>query len=408
MAKATVPGLDGPLLKSIIIITPVSTRIQEVRIALIWFERLTSIWDAATPAAMAFLRSPADYALQFESAGSKGAGETLSRPWPVGTQKYQHWFWTYYLPVAPNSLRGADAFRLQVPLRSGFNGKIACEKPWITAIPDAFFYPHGVGLVVTLKLFLDRDIWSKKGASLETAVQKSIEAYTDYQYELTWDSGTRLQGKLDEIAGDLVRQARERMLAPACPQGSGDPKPFSIAAIVRGTFDSPAESSKMGSDWEHALLGLCTLRAPWQKVNLYPLKDAALRIRHSVPNSHTMYHSERGRALWFPASFADAKKPRKRVVGCYQRNLTLLHLQTTALIEVLKSQADLISGGKNAPPMLSAMALEAANQLSTIYASAGNTYRSSSPRAYIDEHPGVKTLIETTLAKQLTYTAMAT
>ncbi len=385
------------------------TRIREVRITLAWFERLTGIWRAGAPVAMSFLQTPEAYAKQFESVTAGGRGDTLTLPWPLESSQYRHWFWTYYLQRAPQTISGAEAFRQLVPLRSGFDCKMGCEKPWVSAIADAFYYPHGIGLVVTVKLFLDSDIWPKTGVSLETAVQKSIESWSDYQYNLTWASGPPLRGTMDLASRELMRHVRERVMAPQCPEGAGDPKPFSIAAVVRGNFDRPDQAPAAGGDLHEAMQGLCILRTPWQKVNLYPLKDAALRIRRSIPKGHFLYHSDRGRALWFPSYFAENAKARNRSIGCYQRNLTLLHLQTMSLIDVLRSQTDLAAaGGEKSPAMLAGMAAEAAQQLSALYASTQSTYRSSSPRAYIDEHPEIKTLVENALGRKLTYTETAT
>jgi hypothetical protein len=198
------------------------------------------------------------------------------------------------------------------------------------------------------------------------------------------------------------------VLAPGCVAGSGFPTPFSIAAVVRGSLDRPGDVPAAGGDWHEAMQGLCNLRAPWQKVKLYPLKDAGLRIRRSVPNGHFLYHSDRGRALWFPSSFASDAKSRNRSVGCYQRNLTLLHLQTTSLIEVLRSQTDLAAAGEKTPAVLAEMAGEASQQLSALYGSASSTYRSSSPRGYTDEPREIKTLIENALGQKLSYTETVT
>ncbi len=267
---------------------------------------------------------------------------------------------------------------------------------------------HGIGLIVTIKIFLQRDPWPQKGVSLETAVNKAIESSSEYRFDLSWTAGGSAQGTLDVISRALRKHVRERVLGPDCPEGSGEVRPFSVAAIVSGAFDRPDEGLTQGPDWQHAMQALCNLRKPWQKANLYPLKDALLRIRRSVPSGHGLYHSDRGRALWFPANFSDQEKPRNRSAGCYQRNLTLLHLQLSSMIEALRSQADLVAGGEAVPPMLDTLAASAAQQLSALYGSTSGTYRSSSPRACIDEHADVKALVENALGRKLSYTETLT
>lgn len=378
-------------------------KVQEIRVTFTWFERLADLWRPNAPVAMKFLTDQAAFAAHFDAAKTENLpGEAFTLPWLANSPKDHHWFWTYYLrPHSPHGLAGVDAFQMFVPLRSGFDGKITCEKPWVKTTQDAFYYPHGIALVVTVKIYLDQEPWPARGVSLETAVQKAIESWSLYEYEMQWNGGT-LKGKLDMVAGELLKHIRERVLAPGSAPGAGDPTPFSIAAVVRGSFDHAGEAVAMeGGDLHQAIQGLCTLRSSWQQDNLYALKDGVLRIRRSAPAGHLVYHSGRGRALWFPACFADKKANRK--IGCYQRNMTLLHLQTTSLIEVLRLQAELAVAGGKAPDILTTKAGEAAKQLSDIYASLETTYRSSSPRAFIDENPQTKALIERVLGKELSY-----
>jgi hypothetical protein len=381
----------------------VPRRIQEIRVTFTWFERLAALWRQNAPVAMKFLSDQAAFAAQFDAARAQdGQGEALTLPWLANSPNDHHWFWTYYLrPHSPLGLTGGDAFQMFVPLRSGFDGKITCDMPWVKTTQDAFYYPHGIGLVVTVKISLDQNPWKPAGISLESAVQKAIESWSLYEYEMQWNGGTQ-KGKLDRVAGELLKHIRERVLAPGSAPGAGDPTPFSIAAVVRGSFDHDDEDlATEGGDLHRAIQGLCTLRSSWQQDNLYALKDGVLRIRRSAPVGHLVYHSGRGRALWFPTCFAEKKANRK--IGCYQRNMTLLHLQTTSLIELLRLQAELAAAGGKAPGILTTRAGEAAKQLSDIYASLETTYRSSSPRAFINENPQTKALIEKVLGKKLSY-----
>ena len=120
-------------------------------------------------------------------------------------------------------------------------------------------------------------------------------------------------------------------------------------------------------------------------------------MRRSAPEGDLLDHTDRRRSVWFPSSFTE-KRAFIRSSGCHHRNLALLHLQTEALLQALAARRDLLDKGVKVPDLLAQIAKDAAQQLSNLYSSGDTSYRSSRVRAYLDENPGQKKLVNTTLA----------
>jgi hypothetical protein len=391
----------------------VSIQIHELRLSCAWFERWGDLWSPGKSIAMQFLREPNGYAREFNQMMSETvklvqAGKpvpparltatALTPPWPYTTPQYRQWFWRYFLQNDPASLTGDEASQKLVPFRTRFPAKILSAKSWIRVIADGFIYPHGVGLVMTLRLYFDRGEWPAQGIALERAVQNAVVAYAHEKYDGAWDDSKTFSGTLDTLADTLLDHLRERVLGPGVPPGTRTLRPFSVASVIRGSTEQTETAPKEGGDVHAALQGLCNLRTTWQADSLNPFAKSLLRVRQSAPKSHVLYYTAQGRAVWYPVSFT-ATGPYNRTVGCYHRNLTLLHLQTEALLQALTAAADLTKSGKTVPPELRKICADAAIQLSGIYSSETSTYRSSSPRIYLDENPVLKKLVNTALAE---------
>ncbi len=381
-----------------------SIRIREVRVSFVWFERWGDIWSAAAPIQMEFLRSAGGFAKEFDQR--KQDPTSLTPPWPLKAPQYQHWFWYFYLGRDPKNLTGALALRKLTPLRAAIPAKIRAQNKWIAVMADGFIYPHCIALVPTLRLFFDREDWPQEGLQTGLAMQNVWLASNEELYEVTWNGAKAAPAPLSGVVDTLLDHLRERVLGEGAAAGERTKLPFSVTSVVRGDTESIQSKPPDQGDVHRLLQGLCSLRKSWKDDKLAPLKvrirdgddGALLRVRGSAPDGHLLYHTDRGRAVWFPASFT-AKGAFERSAGCYHRNLTLLHLQTEALLHALAARRDLLDSGAKVPELVDRIAKDAALLLSDIYSSGDETYRSSSARAYLDEMPSRKKLVNDALAE---------
>jgi hypothetical protein len=388
-----------------------STQIRELRISFAWFERWGNIWSPDKPIAMEFLRSTAGYVQEFDRmmaetvqpaqegkpvTPERQTAEALTPPWPFTTPQYRHWFWRYFLGSEPANLAGQNALQKVVPFRTRFPAKIVSGQPWIRVITDGFVYPHGVGLLITLRLYFDRGDWPAEGITLEKALQSAVDAYVQEKYECTWDNTKKDSGTVASLAGWLLDHLRARVLGPGAAAGIRSAKPFTVASVIRGDTDLASSAPAQDTDLHAALQGLCNLRNGWQADSMTPFAKSLMRVRQSGPKSHAIYATALGRAIWYPVFFS-ATGPHNRTVGCYHRNLCLLQLQTEALIQALAARAVFTAAGTPVPDYLQEVCKWAATSLQLLYASESDTYRSSSPRTYLDGNLSLKKIVESTL-----------
>jgi hypothetical protein len=386
------------------------TRIREARVSFVWFERWGDIWGSTKPIAMEFLRSADGYTKEFDQAikdtvtgpladqeipAARLEPDALTPPWPVQSD-YPHWFWIRYLGKAPQNVDGQLALSKLAPFHAGFPASIKPQSKWIGIIADGFVYPHGIGLVLTLILTLDRDQWPSGGVQSGVAARSALQAYNDELYNVAWNGGEPVTQRFSELADALLDHLHDQVLGPGTKAGERTRTPFVLSAVVRGDTDSIAKPPPEFGDVHRMLQAISSLRKTWENDKLTPLKDALLRVRRSAPEGDLLYHTSRGRAVWFPSSFAE-KRPFIRSSGCYHSNLALLHLQTEALLQALAVRRDLLDKGVKVPDLLIQIAKDAVQQLSSLYSSDDSSYQSSSVRVYLDDTPSQKQLVNTTL-----------
>ncbi len=387
------------------------TRIRETRISFIWFERLGDIWSSPSTIAMTFLRSADGYAKELDKAikdtvsrpladpeiqAPRLKAETLSLPWQVKQSKDPHWFWIHYLGKDPKNVDGQWALNKLTPFHTRFPISIKPHSKWIGIIADGFVYPHGIGLVLTLVLRFDRDPWPPGGVQSGDAARSALQAYYDELYKIAWNGGESVSRRFSELTDALLDHLHDQVLGSGANPGERTKIPFVLAAVVRGDTDSIAKPPPEFGDVHRMLQGMSGLRKTWENDKLSPLQEAHLRVRRSAPDGDLLYHTSRGRAVWFPSSFTE-KRAYIRSSGCYHRNLTLLHLQTEALLQALAVRRALLDKGVKVPDLLAQIAKDGAQQLSSMYRSDDASYRSSSVRAYLDETPSEKKLVNNTL-----------
>lgn len=410
--------------------------IKEFRLSFIWFERLSTLLDGSVlTAPMAFLGAPDTFVKAFNDAREEtigvvekyraqnptpspadpdyprlmkawrkafyqhvnpllAASTALMPPWPYLEANYTHYFWLYYLRRNPNKIDGEIAWQYFVPLRTGFSAKIKASRPRDRVLVDGLLYPHGIAVIIMLGLQPEHGTGDdpESGMTLHRAVQRAVDARSKDSYDVRWDNGTPERLKLDGLAFRLLDHLRERTLGAGAPDGVRSINPFSIATIIRGSGVQSALPVPPNGDIHRALEALSTWHASWQTNQLHDLDKARLRLRFGHPKGHVLYHLERSRAVWFPDAF-QSRHSFKRTLGCYHRNLTLLSLQTEAMIQMLRLRAGFKEAGAAVPDVLDVLAHSAADRLGILYGSNEDSYQSSSPRAYIDETKGLKQLI---------------
>lgn len=392
------------------------TRIREVRVSFVWFEQWGDVWSSASLTLKEFLRTGDGYQKEFDDAiketvidplngqqipDSRLEPTALTPPWPIKQQptskKYPHWFWVFYLGKEPRNVTGRLALCKLAPFHVGFDAKIKPQSKWIGAIADGFVYPHGVGLVLTVVLRLETGNFPAGGVQTGVAMRSILDACNNELYDLTWNGKQPVSQRIPELADALLDDLHNRMLGPGSNLGERSKLPFTISGVVRGDTDLIVTSPPENGDVHRMLQGASTLRKSWGNDKLTAMKDALLRVRHTAPAGDLLYHTGRGRTVWFPSSFTE-QRSFVRSAGCYHRNLTMLHLQTEALLQVLAVRSDLVKNKAKVPPFLEQMAKDGAQQLSLLYGSTDETYQSSSVRAYLDETASQKKLVEDTLA----------
>ena len=398
------------------------TRIREVRISLVWFERWGDVWSSANPALLEFLRTSDGYQKEFDAAiqetviaplngqpipESRLQPTGLTPPWPIKPLKsknltqpkaknYPHWFWVFYLGKQPQNVTGQLALSKLAPFHSGLNARIKPQSKWLSLIADGFIYPHGTGLILTVVLKLDSGDFPSGGVQTPVAMRSVLEACNDELYDVTWDGKQPVAQRLPELTDELLDDLHNRVLGPLAKPGERSTLPFVASGVVRGDTDLIATAPLEYGDVHQLLEGMSSLHKTWDTDTLAPMKDALLRVRRSAANGDLLYHTGRGRTVWFPSSFTK-HGPFIRSAGCYHRNLTFLHLQAEALLQVLAARSDLIKNKAKVPPFLEQMAKDAAQQLSLLYGSTDETYQSSSVRAYLDETRSQKKLLDDAL-----------
>ena len=392
------------------------TRIREIRVSFVWFERWGDIWSPVNATVKEFLRTGDGYQKEFDDAiketvigplngqeipDSRLGPSGLTPPWPIKQQasskKYPHWFWVFYLGKAPQNVSGQLALSKLAPFHVGFDAKVKPRSKWISVIADGFVYPHGTGLVLTVVVKLDSGDFPSSGVQTGVAMRNILQACNTELYDVTWNGKKTVEQRLPELTDALLDDLHNRMVGPGAHLGERSKLPFTTSGVVRGDTDLIGTAPPEQGDVHKMLQGASNLHKNWDKDKLTPMKDAALRVRRSAPDGDLLYHTSRGRTVWFPSSFTE-RKSFIRSAGCYHRNLTLLHLQAEALLQVLAARSDLLKNKADVPPFLEQMAKDAARELSLLYGSTDETYQSSSVRAYLDETPSQKKLVDDALA----------
>lgn len=424
-------------------------QIHELRLSFIWTETFPSLLANAAPKAkMAFLGDEKSYEAHYEQIkarvksleerkqtetsqletmyrgdsrklkkelanlnreiqGQLNDPATLTPPWPWLERNYIHHFWQYYFEnTDPNDLSGSQGWEYVVPLR--INPPYLVRSPWpkdgprIRFIMDGLFYPHGLALVIMMRL-----LFKKPGVGLFWTMERALQVRKDLNFPVILpDESTPVDLQLDALVADIVDYLHKRVFGDEVSPGDRPVQPMTIATFVQGTGGDAALPIVPNSDLHRVLQGLCSWRDDWQnQQNLADLKQVNLLL-DDAPAGHMVYHLIRGRAVWMPQYFASTSRRDRFKLSCYHRNLTLVSLQTEMLAQLAVIYSDYLDRGETPPAALESLAKQAVIRLGYLYAalkkgSKKYTYNSASPRFYLEENDYVDIINEVRAAYKL-------
>lgn len=313
-------------------------QIEDIKTSFIWTRAVPDLFAGTYRGPAAALASRPRYSKAFDKGdtGPHGMDPRFLFPWdrPVGQL-----FWTNYLGLdSLQGIRGSEAWRAVVPLRERLPLGLPSAGQGVLSYAEAFYYPHGLGLVLTVRA---RDL---KGA-LDKRVEQFRALVQETDVEVSID-GTVETGRLTDVAAKVMRRLLlERVDAQADAAG-GRAGAFSITAIIQGTPINPATELAGDGELRRALHALAGWSPSWEHDALADLNDVSIR-RSQKPAGHLLYTADRGRVVWFPAHFDTSSQRRRHSLSCYQRNLTLASLTVESLTALLAdAHGFLTSGGR--------------------------------------------------------------
>ena len=287
---------------------PSQVGIKDLRLSFIWVETLFDMLRDAQPAGapMAFLGRSHLYAAQF---AAMPAG--LGPPWPKPSK---HNFWRYYLQCDPFKMPASQAWRFLVPFRR-VPLSVRGATPALRVIAEGFYYPHGIGLIVTLTDTTDRALFD--------AVAASFLLRTDACVVVDDGAGGRAV-TLDQCADECFDSLRAAAYGAAVKAGVRSLDPFTVVTVVQaaGVDTGPLVT---GGPVHRSLEAWTGWRTSWKTDALSDPAKTVLTT--SGGGSRALYASRRGRAVWFPDRFTVPG----RALSCYHRNLALSSLQVESL-----------------------------------------------------------------------------
>jgi len=350
-------------------------QLHDLRLSFIWVETTLDLLDDAVPtdAPLAFLGRRHSYAKHFDQILlSNASHEGLQVPWPRPSGDL---FWTYYLKCKPGRVTGLRAWKALVPLRKVLPAEVKAQ--WLPGrlLLEAFFYPHGLALIVTAIC--------QTHLTLNNTVDKAFEIRRTGRFQVKWQGRkTSEYLSLDRLADKGLTKLRKAATGKRVSSGGMSVTPVTVVTVVRGSGVDPAIATPNGREVHRALEAMATWRPTWHYNDLPKLAQACLKIR-TAPPSHVLYGQRRGRVIWFPGLFTQQTK-RLRSLSCYHRNLVFDLLQVESLSDLVLKTAEQIEEGQKISVTQSECTRRAAGILCRLYRGAFSTYRSWSSRTHIE------------------------
>lgn len=361
-------------------------RLSEWRMSLVWVQTLADLFRSPPPSGpLGFIADESAYRKAFDGlqAGSTRP-DGLGFAWPG---PYGHHFWQFYLDgYAPGDITGRQAWQGLVPLRLKFRAQLSIAATaggnMTQLTPEAFFYPHGVGLVVTARFVGD--------FGLDDWAEAAVRLHHRPQIDLT--IGQQLRSAISMLtAADLMLSAiRTDQLGPTTKAGPRSTEPFTVTTVIRGTGIDPDAPAAEGSPEHRALEAVINFSESWKTDSLAPLADRTLTLSQTKPrrSGHVVVGRKRARGVWLPGWFTDTT-PARHTLSCYHRNLVLASLQVESLGEFARATVNQLHDGPTTvnglPLYWRKCAQRAAGALGRLYSGA-NSYRSWSARLQMEQN----------------------
>jgi hypothetical protein len=348
------------------------TELRTIQVSVVYVETVLDVLAGAQKQPpYAFMANRFDWAAKFDASLERD--DVVQPPWPDDAGRG---FWTYYFEEQRplEAIDGFQAWHGVAPMRHEFPFRVTTNDPRVRVAPEAYVYPHGVAVVVNLVL--------RGNFTPEEAAELASEARRKPVFMIAGNS-TPLQ--LDAVGARTLDALRETVFGAGVGVGRRPPFPFTVTTVIVGTDGDELNLPTDGSA-EHRFLDAVTTWSPtWRAAALGKVAERRLEAKtDGVPGGHIVYRHDRGRAIWFAASF-NVPSGRISTLGCYHRNLVLASLQVESLSGLaVATAAFLAQGGKLNGPFFDA-ARRAGNVLGRFYGGSRTIYRSHSPKAQMDD-----------------------
>lgn len=349
-------------------------RIHDLRVTSLWVEFLPELMDQTLPLAapLGGLMDKRLYEDAFDRAQAGNHELDLQPPWR--TYSGQH-VWMFYLGRDRlDTLRGAEAYRLAVPLRA--KAPVRAEAPWLEGYVDVelYYYPFAVAVAITGV--------SRAELDLDGAAAVAQEITRAGRFEV-WGLGPGDEpDQLSQVA--LARQVREiarREAFRSTAGGKSLAEPFTVVTAVRAACSDPKAPAVEGGAVHRFLHSVTHWPTAGKEATLGALRDSVLDVR--LPSSgDLLYAAPRGRAVWFPSLFV-GDDPKRHSLSCYHRNLLFAAMQTEALLAVSRDAVAKLEIARKLTGKRLEASRQAALTLGRLYSGVGS-YGSWSVRAHID------------------------
>ena len=339
--------------------------IHDLRITLVYTETIPGgLRGELATAPYGFLFSQFSYAQAFANAAAGPAGG-LQLPWAGHGRS----FWHYYFDCRRrlDGVTGHQAWRAAAPLRTLFPTVVTAPLLPCAVQAEAFVYPHGLAIAVSLVL--------QTPMTVLDAAALAVELRRTPQFITAANANLRL---IDAIAREGLDALRTTAFGRDAPQGERPFEPFSVVTVVRAKDVDPTQQFAGGGDEQRFLEAVTTWSKTWQSAALPQLAQAtvASRTGGAAPGD-ILYGHKRARAIWFPGSSTMARGL-VHTLACYHRNLVLASMQVESLAAFTQATARFLPPAGTLPGEHYAAARRAGLILGRFYGGTPDIYRSES------------------------------
>jgi hypothetical protein len=355
--------------------------VSNVVVSRVWTQVLPGLFDDGgdTGSLGPLVRRPT-YVPAFDRPGGSPKGLDARFTFPWARDVGQH-FWMKYLGAAQTlaELPGQIAWSSLVPARERLEA-VKDNDSDALFIPEAFYYPFGIGLMFTVRL--------RSSMDLGAAVDRLDGLMNSSSHGVKID-GAELTGHFADLAPAVFHSLQPSRFS----DGGHVAQPldaFTVSTIVQGDDDAASQDPlDPKGPILRALYRLATWSPAWQYED--PLADKANCVlkRRSKPPNHVTFVADRGRAVWFPVLFKPFVRERHSL-SCYHRNLALASLTADVLTSLIRHADQLLGPAgvlSSLRPDHQECVRNGAQRLRELYLG-DSTYRSRSIRRQIDANGG--------------------